>query len=36
LAAYDNAKAQGVAYGFKGMDSTEEDTSFPTKCSGTI
>ena len=36
LAAYDNAKAQVVAYGFRGMDPTEEDTSFPTKCSEII
>ena len=34
LAAYDNAKAQVVAYGFKGMDPTEGDTLFPTKSSG--
>ncbi|EGT3607537.1 LPXTG cell wall anchor domain-containing protein [Clostridium perfringens] len=34
LAAYDNAKAQVVSYGFKGMDPTEEDTLFPTKSSG--
>ncbi|HCG3019748.1 TPA: glycoside hydrolase family 3 C-terminal domain-containing protein [Clostridium perfringens] len=34
LAAYDNAKAQVVSYGFKGMDPTEGDTLFPTKSSG--
>ena len=34
LAAYDNAKAQVVAYGFRGMDPTEGDTLFPTKSSG--
>ncbi|WP_415280533.1 glycoside hydrolase family 3 N-terminal domain-containing protein [Clostridium perfringens] len=34
LAAYDNAKAQVVAYGFKGTDPTEGDTLFPTKSSG--
>lgn len=34
LAAYDNAKAQVVSYGFKGMDPIEEDTLFPTKSSG--
>ncbi|MDV5105384.1 glycoside hydrolase family 3 protein [Clostridium perfringens] len=34
LATYDNAKAQVVAYGFKGMDPTEGDTLFPTKSSG--
>lgn len=34
VAAYDNAKAQVVAYGFKGMDPTEGDTLFPTKSSG--
>lgn len=33
LAAYDNAKAQVVSYGFKGMDPTEGDTLFPTKSS---
>lgn len=34
LAPYDNAKAQVVSYGFKGMDPTEGDTLFPTKSSG--
>ncbi len=34
LAAYDNAKAQVVSYGFKGMDPTEGDTLFLTKSSG--
>lgn len=34
LAAYDNAKAQVVSYGFKGMDPTEGDTLFQTKSSG--
>ncbi|HHD2754145.1 TPA: glycoside hydrolase family 3 N-terminal domain-containing protein [Clostridium perfringens] len=34
VSAYDNAKAQVVAYGFKGMDPTEGDTLFPTKSSG--
>lgn len=34
VAAYDNAKAQVIAYGFKGMDPTEGDTLFPTKSSG--
>lgn len=34
VAAYDNVKAQVIAYGFKGMDPTEGDTLFPTKSSG--
>ncbi|EGT3616037.1 beta-hexosaminidase [Clostridium perfringens] len=34
VAAYDNANAQVIAYGFKGMDPTEGDTLFPTKSSG--
>lgn len=34
VAAYDNAKAQVIAYGFKGMDPTEGDTLYPTKSSG--
>lgn len=34
VAAYDNARAQVIAYGFKGMDPTEGDTLFPTKSSG--
>lgn len=34
VAAYDNANAQVIAYGFKGMDPTEGDTLYPTKSSG--